>query len=237
MSKRKPPKRVVVLSDSEGDDDSDGDETLADIVDLISSGGSSLSNSKKRKSTSSETNNTSSSSKKKKRGSGESSLSSSSSSQEASNQSSKSQKTSSKKRQSSQHQNQNQNQIEVKAKEEFIISKKRPCTSDFSYGGQKEGWKTDVSLETLGITDCIAVKEMDADEAMKNIELTICNAALQILGNNGLCYNVPSRTAANQRYVPELDRIVLHAINTKLNFTSQSSTRKATIYTRARTCS
>ena len=48
----------------------------------------------------------------------------------------------------------------------------------------------------------------------------------------GLSYNVPSRTAANQRYVPELDRIVLKAVNTKLNFTSQGSTRKATIFTR-----
>ena len=43
---------------------------------------------------------------------------------------------------------------------------------------------------------------------------------------------MPSRTAANQRYVPELDRIVLKAVNTKLNFTSQGSTRKATIFTR-----
>ena len=88
------------------------------------------------------------------------------------------------------------------------------------------------NLDALGITDCIVVKEMDPDATMRNIERIICQAALQILNRQGLSYNVPSRTAANQRYVPELDRIVLKAVNTKLNFTSQGSTRKATIFTR-----
>jgi meiotic recombination protein SPO11 len=87
-------------------------------------------------------------------------------------------------------------------------------------------------LGELGINDCIVVQELTPDETMRSIERIIVTAALQILDKRGLSYNVPSRTAANQMYVPELDRIVLRAVNTRLNFTAQSSTKKATIFTR-----
>jgi len=92
--------------------------------------------------------------------------------------------------------------------------------------------KKSKTLNELGIRDCIVVEELTPEQTMRNIERIICTAALQILDKRGLSYNVPSRTATNQMYVPELDRIVLKAVNTKLNFTSQSSTKKATIFTR-----
>ena len=97
---------------------------------------------------------------------------------------------------------------------------------------QVETRKKIKTLEELGHTNCIVVEELTPDETMRNIERIICDAALQILSKRGLSYNVPARTSTNQLYVPELDRIVLRAVNTKLNFTSQSSTKKATIFTR-----
>ena len=95
---------------------------------------------------------------------------------------------------------------------------------------QNESRKKSKTLNELGIRDCIVVDELTPDQTMRNIERIICSAALQILNKRGLSYDVPSRTATNQMYVPELDRIVLKAVNTKLNFTSQSSTKKATIF-------
>ena len=92
--------------------------------------------------------------------------------------------------------------------------------------------KKSKTLVELGITDCIVVEELTPEATMRSIERIVCTAALQILAKRGLSYNVPSRTATNQMYVKELDRIVLRAVNTNLNFTSQSSTKKATIFTR-----
>ena len=225
MSKRKSSKRVVIISESEDDshDSDDEDGSLDDIIDLISSAGpSDPSNSKKRKASSKEDSSKQASPAKKKQVPNKRSPSPPVAVKGKSARSSKSSSSGRK----------------TGGKKKTTSKKKKSSNSDdlaeitSLMKSQQEGWKTNVSLETLGITDCIAVKEMDNNEAMRSIEKIICSAALQILGNNGLCYNVPSRSSANQHYVPELDRIVLRAINQKLNFTAQSSTRKATIYTR-----
>ena len=58
------------------------------------------------------------------------------------------------------------------------------------------------------------------------------SAARSIMAGQGLRYSVPSRSNANQIYVPELDRIVLKDSMTTREFNDQSSVNKTTIMTR-----
>ena len=55
----------------------------------------------------------------------------------------------------------------------------------------------------------IEVSEMSTIEVVEAIELSAIQIANQVLRKQGFSLEVPSRTSANQIYVPELDRIVL----------------------------
>lgn len=64
------------------------------------------------------------------------------------------------------------------------------------------------------------------------IETLLGGVTASILEGAGFAYDVPSRTGANQRYVPEVDRIVLMDKTSSRPFTSVAAVRKATIMTR-----
>ena len=53
------------------------------------------------------------------------------------------------------------------------------------------------------------VKEMTGDKVAKEIHDLFLKCAESILAGNSFKFDVPSRAAGNQHYVPELDRIVL----------------------------
>jgi meiotic recombination protein SPO11 len=61
---------------------------------------------------------------------------------------------------------------------------------------------------------------------------TLSLVAKSILAGNGFGYSVPSRSSANQLYVPELDRIVLKDKASFRQFANISSVRKTAITTR-----
>ena len=56
--------------------------------------------------------------------------------------------------------------------------------------------------------------------------------AHSILAGDGFSFSVPSRSAANQLYVPELDRIVLKDKSSLRPYANISTVRKTTITTR-----
>ena len=73
------------------------------------------------------------------------------------------------------------------------------------------------------------VDELDADRVRAEIEKLVVSAAKSILDGNGFSYDVPSRAAGNQLYVPELDRIVLKENFNVRSFTGKNQTRKTAI--------
>lgn len=53
------------------------------------------------------------------------------------------------------------------------------------------------------------VREMGASGVMDEIERIAVETALSIVGGKGFGFRVPTRSSGNQKYVEELDRIVL----------------------------
>jgi len=88
------------------------------------------------------------------------------------------------------------------------------------------------TLESLGISGVVEVRERQGHDVVDSIEYIIANAALQILAGKGFTFSVPNRGASNQLYVPELDRIVLRDRRSVRPFVSTSTVRKTTIMTR-----
>ncbi|CAN1142874.1 DNA topoisomerase 6 subunit A [Linum perenne] len=89
------------------------------------------------------------------------------------------------------------------------------------------------SLSDLALTNmCREVTDQSPAAVQSNIESLILSLARSILAGNGFSFNVPSRAATNQLYVPELDRIVLKDKNTLRPFANISSVRKSTITTK-----
>ncbi|XP_057801387.1 DNA topoisomerase 6 subunit A [Salvia miltiorrhiza] len=76
------------------------------------------------------------------------------------------------------------------------------------------------------------VCDLPLSSVQSNIESLVLSLAHSILSGAGFAFSVPSRTAANQLYVPELDRIVLKEKSSTRPFANVSSVRKATITTR-----
>jgi len=88
------------------------------------------------------------------------------------------------------------------------------------------------TLQSLGITNVTEVRERDPAAVMRAIEEIFADAADSILRGGGLRYEVPNRTASNQLYVPELDRIVLQSKTSTRSFESTAQVRKTVIMTR-----
>ncbi|CAA0829763.1 DNA topoisomerase 6 subunit A [Striga hermonthica] len=90
-----------------------------------------------------------------------------------------------------------------------------------------------VSLSDLNLsTACREVSDLPLSSVQSSIESLALSLARSILAGDGFSFSVPSRAAANQLYVPELDRIVLKDKSSGRPFASVSSVRKATITTR-----
>ena len=68
---------------------------------------------------------------------------------------------------------------------------------------------TTQTLANLNLLHAREVREMSPIEVVAEIERVIVTAVQSILRGESFEYTVPTRSAANQLYVPELDRIVL----------------------------
>lgn len=76
------------------------------------------------------------------------------------------------------------------------------------------------------------VDVMDVHRVRAEIERLVCTACDSIMREQGFSYSVPSRSSANQLYVPELDRIVLKDKVAQRVFASLKNARKTAITTR-----
>ncbi|KMZ61007.1 Type II DNA topoisomerase VI subunit A 2 [Zostera marina] len=87
---------------------------------------------------------------------------------------------------------------------------------------------TDLNLAST----CREVSDVDPESVKESIECTILAAAKSILAGEGFSFSVPSRSATNQMYVPELDRIVLRDKSSLRSFSSLSTVRKTAVTTK-----
>ncbi|ONK62399.1 uncharacterized protein A4U43_C07F3470 [Asparagus officinalis] len=95
---------------------------------------------------------------------------------------------------------------------------------------QKPAKAKTLTLTDLNLTSkCRVVSDLDASSVSLSIERVVLDIAHSILGGRGFSFDVPSRSASNQMYVPELDRIVLKDKSSARQFANLSTVRKATI--------
>ena len=88
------------------------------------------------------------------------------------------------------------------------------------------------SIRSVDPSQIIEVAEMSSTEVVEGIEGLAVKIARQILAKKGFSLDIPSRSATNQIYVPELDRIVLGTKRGTRSYLSVKETRKAAITTR-----
>ena len=89
--------------------------------------------------------------------------------------------------------------------------------------------------EILGHNDFKEVKIMPEKEVLSEIEQIFVRAAFSILQGKGLQYTLPSRSKGNQKYVPEVNRLVLRTTAETMmnrNFAHVSESQKTAIMTR-----
>ncbi|KAL3586054.1 hypothetical protein D5086_012921 [Populus alba] len=90
-----------------------------------------------------------------------------------------------------------------------------------------------LTLSDLSLSSsCREVTDLSLTSVQSEIEALTISIVQSILSGKGFSFNVPSRAATNQLYVPELDRIVLKDKNTLRPFANISSVRKCTITAR-----
>lgn len=89
------------------------------------------------------------------------------------------------------------------------------------------------TLTDLALDDSYReVVDKNSDAVIDEIESTIYEIAQTVLAGEGFGYQVPSRSKANQMYIPELDRIVLKDQTSLRPFAGTQTVRKTTIMTR-----
>ncbi|CAM8949156.1 unnamed protein product [Rhodiola kirilowii] len=86
----------------------------------------------------------------------------------------------------------------------------------------------DLKLDTA----CREVADLSLDSVQAKIESLSIEIAKSILAGNGFSFQVPSRAATNQLYVPELDRIVLKDKMSSRPYANVATVRKAAITAR-----
>jgi meiotic recombination protein SPO11 len=95
------------------------------------------------------------------------------------------------------------------------------------------GLKTARDLSALGIGGLLReVLEMDANAVRRGVERVLTAAAKTIVAGEGFRFVVPTRSASNQMYVEELDRIVLKDKVSQRVFANTATVRKTAITTR-----
>ncbi|GAQ77576.1 Topoisomerase 6 subunit A homolog 3 [Klebsormidium nitens] len=98
---------------------------------------------------------------------------------------------------------------------------------------EKKKPKESVTLQDLNLPNVSKeVVDLGAPQVISEIEKTMLSVAASILNGHGFGYTIPTRTSANQLYVPQLDRIVLKDKSSFRQYGNMSTVRKTAITTR-----
>jgi meiotic recombination protein SPO11 len=86
--------------------------------------------------------------------------------------------------------------------------------------------------QVVSLVGVVEAEDLQPDEVSQRLEGIIVNIVNQVLNSNSFELTIPNRGASNQRYVEDLDRIVLGDKTSKRQFLNTSHVRKAAITTR-----
>ncbi|CAL5422488.1 unnamed protein product [Camellia sinensis] len=109
-----------------------------------------------------------------------------------------------------------------------ILSTLKTLVANQNTSSSKTLTLADLSLSST----CREVSDLPLSSVQSAIESLILSLSHSILSGHGFSFSVPSRSSANQLYVPELDRIVLKDKSSLRPYSSVSTVRKTTITTR-----
>ncbi|RVW39677.1 DNA topoisomerase 6 subunit A [Vitis vinifera] len=116
----------------------------------------------------------------------------------------------------------------LKSDEIILQTLKDLCSSSSS-----DGATGTLTLSDLGLAStCREVADLSLSSVQSTIETLILRLTHSILSGQGFSFSVPSRSSANQLYVPELDRIVLKDKSSLRPFANVSTVRKSAVTTR-----
>lgn len=93
-------------------------------------------------------------------------------------------------------------------------------------------WSRQASLSSVDLAGMRVVSEMNGSAVSLEIEKLFVLAAESIERGESFSFDVPSRSASNQAYVPALDRVVLKSNLSKRSMANVSQARKTAIMTR-----
>lgn len=121
----------------------------------------------------------------------------------------------------------------LKASDDEILGSVRQLAGEEEAGAARRQGGKPLTLADLALPGvCREVVDKETGDVVEDIERVILAVAQSILSGRGFAYTIPARGAANQLYVPELDRIVLRERAAQRPFASTGSVRKAAITTR-----
>jgi len=104
---------------------------------------------------------------------------------------------------------------------------------DFSTASSSSSVPQTLTLQDLTLPfRCREVADLSLSSVQSNIESLVLRIAHSIISGQGFSFDVPSRSAANQHYVAELDRIVLKEKSSQRPFANISTVRKSAITAR-----
>jgi len=108
---------------------------------------------------------------------------------------------------------------------EIVLKEVRRCRAALAAA-------TPIDARDVDLSAFRVVEDMAGDAVAGEIEKLFVECARTILAGASYKFDVPSRAAGNQHYVPELDRIVLKDNTSERSFASVNQTRKTAIMTR-----
>lgn len=86
-----------------------------------------------------------------------------------------------------------------------------------------------VSLAEIGYPEAREVREMGREDVEGEIERVALRCVESILSGAGVSFSIPSRAASNQKYIEEIDRVVLLDKASNRDFLNVSGVRKTAI--------
>ncbi len=123
-------------------------------------------------------------------------------------------------------------QVKLASDADLVLSKCRELKRTLRNKANQDvvpGIKSDGSQTDNIPSDIVEVDELSATEVLEGIEGVALRITQQVLSKKGFSMEIPSRSASNQIYIKEWDRIVLGAKRTDRNFMNVRESRKSAI--------
>ena len=124
--------------------------------------------------------------------------------------------------------NRKREQVKLASDADLVLSKCRALKATLMVKADQDASPSNEIDDNIP-KDIVEVDELSATEVLEGIEGVALRITQQVLSKKGFSMEIPSRSASNQIYIKEWDRIVLGAKRTDRNFTNVRESRKSAI--------